>query len=126
MAQMYVQMPVLDSVDLVKMSRYQKLMSKTVNPTTNKLYVVTLIIDHDKKRFLVIKDGVVGFIQKVKGVLRIDFKDKTHDNVDRLVRFDLLLESYNIFPEDELGNVKFNIGGIAKMLEDANTARDKG
>jgi len=119
-------MPVLDSVDLVKMSRYQKLMSKTVNPTTNKLYVVTLIIDHDKKRFLVIKDGVVGFIQKVKGVLRIDFKDKTHDNVDRLVRFDLLLESYNIFPEDELGNVKFNIGGIAKMLEDANTARDKG
>jgi hypothetical protein len=109
-----VKLPELNAADLVKINLYRKILTEQED-------VVTVIIDHEKNKYLVIRNGMVGYIQKFKTRLFVKYKDKTEHNVDKYVHFEKLLDKYNIFPD----NVTFNINGLSKMIKDAGSKESK-
>ena len=92
--------PDLNTVDIIKIHSYVKTMG------------YQLIIDQQKRKYLVIRENTVGFIQKVENHLFVIFKDGTRDNINKIASISLLFDKYNITPED-----KFDFSAICKIVK---------
>ena len=107
MSNIAITMPELTPIDLVKISQYRKLMAE-------RKIDIFIEINYVERRFIVKKNGLLGFIQKHKGCLFIAYKNNTTEKIDDIVNIHMILRKYNIFPEDKT----FNIHGVKNLIDD--------
>ena len=91
--------PELNTVDIIRLHSYVTTLG------------YQLIIDQQKRKYLVIKENTIGFIQKVDNHLFVAYKDGTRDNINKFSSVSLLFDKYNITPED-----KFDFSAICKIV----------
>lgn len=83
----------------------------------NLLHEAKLIIDKVQRKALIIKDGVVGFIQKRNEQVFVHFKNGPIENITQRVKLQKLFDHYEIFKVNE-DNVQFDFAGIVNMHHD--------
>ena len=86
---MIVNRPTLSATDIVKLRSYTQ------------SFGYQLIIDQEKRKFLVISPKSVGFIQKVGDRLLVVFKDGSIDNINKIASVTMLFDKYDITPGDQ-------------------------
>jgi len=104
-------LPKLTPLDILKLNQYAKDMRAKVE--LEELNSFFMEIDHERRVYIVKKNGRLGYIQKIRNAIIIQWKNS--DEYE-LVNTDisLLLEKYNIFPDDN----SFNINGIKIMVNE--------
>lgn len=110
---LHVEYPELSASDIIKCEVY-------VNEL-NLLHNAKLIINDDKRKALIIKDEMVGFIQKRSDQITVHFKDGTHDNISQSVSLKKLFDHYNIFSISD-NDCKFNFDGVVRLVADGSNA----
>jgi hypothetical protein len=107
-----VERPELSAMDILKV----KLYARHVN--------AEVIINQEKRSYLIIRNDRIGYVQKHNGKLFVAYKDGSlsdreyscYEDIDKIAPIAKAFLQYNIFPEDE-----FNFEGICNLVHHGNT-----
>jgi len=127
--------PLLSSEEVVLENRtYKKPRFEVKKPilTASEKIVIKLFAEEKgyqclikENDFLIIKDGIPGFVQKHKNhktnkeLLFIAFKDGSYDNISRIISLQKAFIQFNIFPVDDPD--AFNFQGICNWVATCKT-----
>jgi hypothetical protein len=106
---LHVEYPNLSTGDILKCEMY-------VNELSH-VHEMKLIIDTAKRKALVIRDGIAGFIQKKNEQLIAVYKDGSSENITQRVSLQKLFDHYKIFEIKE-DDVSFNFCGVVQLVND--------